>query len=180
MKAHVEAANVENGKRKIVLDQLSGDELEELVEYFYTGKCPRNEVAAALLKAADMYALRNLKEICEVILIQMLHLENALQMLVLGHLSNASRLKHSVYRLLTPHSDEVLKWAAFKDLMGTNTELCLKAIRYFSAAARNFDPLDFCHHCNITISVVIIITCKDQTGKLPNLSDRHVMCVDSL
>ena len=134
MKAHVQAANVENGKRKIVLDQLSGDELEELVEYFYTGKRTRNKVAAALLKAADMYDLRNLKEICEVILIQMLHLENALEMLVLGHLSHASRLKH--------YSDEVLKWAAFKDLMGTNTELCLKAMRYFSAAARNFDPLD--------------------------------------
>ena len=143
MADHVRAADVENGARKVKFDTLTGNELEALIEFFYLAKKPRNENAPALLRAADIYELSSLKEICEVILVDGINMHNAIERLVISHEAHAYRMKFRVYRFLTAHLDEVLKMAAYKDLVYTHTELSLEASKYLSAGACEFQMLDF-------------------------------------
>ena len=69
--------------------------VKQLVKFIYTGKVDKIDEnnAEDLLRAADQFLLSGMKEICEVFLMSKVNLDNAIEMLSLGHTYEAVGLK---------------------------------------------------------------------------------------
>merc|ERR1712029_502851 len=68
--------------------------LEDLLKYIYSGVAPNMEGhARELFAAADQYELQKLKELCELKLCSRLDISNCIELLILGDLHLAPKLK---------------------------------------------------------------------------------------
>ena len=69
--------------------------VQEVLKFIYTGKVDNmdEENAEDLFRAADQFLLQGMKKICELFLISKVNLENAIEMMALGHMYEAGELK---------------------------------------------------------------------------------------
>ena len=69
--------------------------VKQVVKFIYTGKVDKIDEnnAEDLLRASDQFLLGGMKKICEVFLMSKVNLDNAIEMLSLGHTYEAEGLK---------------------------------------------------------------------------------------
>ena len=79
-------ATIKDHKMKIV---------REIIKFIYTGKVDKinDKNAEALFKAANQFLLEGMKNICELYLMSKVTLDNAIDMMALGHVYQADGLK---------------------------------------------------------------------------------------
>jgi BTB/POZ domain len=93
-KAIFGAGMLESTKNEIRIQDFSAKTVKGMLQYIYTGQTESiEENAGELVKIADKYQVLGLKADCEVILGTDLTVQNAAEILILAHLSNALRLK---------------------------------------------------------------------------------------
>ena len=76
-----------------------------------------DEMSMELLRAADKYQLDKLKELCEANLCSILHVTNALELLVFGYLHNATRLKNAALKLVARNQATLSKTKVYQDFL---------------------------------------------------------------
>ncbi|KAL1440851.1 hypothetical protein MTO96_009149 [Rhipicephalus appendiculatus] len=109
--------------------------LHELLRFIYTGQAPNLEnMADALIAAADKYALERLKTMCEEALCMKLSVERAAEVLVLADLHNAAHLKaYTMDFISSTHAMEVVETAGWKTMIERQPHLIAET---FQALAR--------------------------------------------
>lgn len=84
----------EGTEKKVVIDDIEGRTLMELIRYVYSGKVHEiDSIATELLYAADKYDLQDLKPLCVESLALNIRVENALEIFVLADLHQERYLK---------------------------------------------------------------------------------------
>ena len=81
---------------KITINDISVDIMKAMVKFIYSGKVEEErgmEFYEELLKASDQYLLAGLKEMCQLRLMAEVSVDNAIQMMQLGHMCKAEDLK---------------------------------------------------------------------------------------
>ena len=81
---------------KITINDISVDIMKAMVKFIYSGKVEEErgmEFYEELLKASDQYLLAGLKEMCQLQLMAEVSVDNAIQMMKLGHMCEAGDLK---------------------------------------------------------------------------------------
>lgn len=131
LKAHFAHDTLEN-KYNIVETHLDTDVLKEVLTYIYTDKAPRlQEMADALLSAADFYHLPGLKNMSAEILYLGLTKENTLETLQLADLHSATYLTELTLDFIKYDNLDVIrqsdKWKSLKskDTLETLHDLSL-------------------------------------------------------
>ena len=73
-----------------------------VVQFIYTGKVDNinEENAEDLFLAADQFLLQGMKKICELFLASNVALENAIEMMALGHMYKADELKKAAKNVI--------------------------------------------------------------------------------
>ncbi|XP_011877875.1 PREDICTED: speckle-type POZ protein A-like [Vollenhovia emeryi] len=104
----------ESKKNHVIITDVSAKVLREVLRFIYTGKVANlNVMARDLLDAADKYALKRLKLLCEKALYNTLTRENAADMLILADLYCSDQLKSKVLDFMNICVD-VVHTAGFK------------------------------------------------------------------
>lgn len=98
----------ESLNKLIVLDDIDGEVLDELVRFIYTGRVSSlSTTADRLLVVADKYEIPALRWLCEKEIGLNLSIENAAQTLVLADMHQASQLKKHALIFITLHAQQV-------------------------------------------------------------------------
>ena len=76
--------------------------IKEILNFIYTGKVDNIDVENGedLLKAADQYLLPGMKKICEKFIVSLVTLENAIEMMAMGHMYGADELKSTAKKII--------------------------------------------------------------------------------
>ena len=76
--------------------------VKQVVKFIYSGRVDNIDEnnAEDLLRAADQFLLSGMKEICEVFLMSKVNLDNAIDMLSLGHTYEAEGLKEKAMDMI--------------------------------------------------------------------------------
>ena len=85
---------VETGK--ITINDISVDIMKAMVKFIYSGKVEEDKgmkFYEELLKVSDQYLLDGLKEMCQLRLMAEVSVDNAIQMMKLGHMCESEDLK---------------------------------------------------------------------------------------
>ncbi|XP_065206322.1 speckle-type POZ protein B-like [Planococcus citri] len=114
--------------------------LKELLRYIYTGKVEKLEdLAGGLLAAADKYDLTELKDMCEIELIENLSIENAANTLVLADLYRADELKSEAMNFVVSKSAKIMNTEAWDCLVAPRLQLVNEVCKALSHRLdRNF------------------------------------------
>ena len=93
---------VEGQSGKINIDNHKMGTMKEVVHFIYTGKVQKidEENAEELFKAANQFLLLRLKRICELFLMSKVALDNAIEMMALGHVYEAKDLKKTAKQII--------------------------------------------------------------------------------
>ena len=86
----------------MTIDDHKLETIKEILKFIYTGNVDNIDVENAedLLKAADQYLLPGMKRICEKFIIAKVTLENAIEMMALGHMCGADELKRTAKMII--------------------------------------------------------------------------------
>jgi len=94
MKTMLESNMKEKITGDIEIKNMDHEVLEDLLKYIYSGFAPNiEEHAVELFAAADQYQIEKLKELCELKLCSRLDIANCIELLILGDLHSAPKLK---------------------------------------------------------------------------------------
>ena len=111
----------ESAKSKVVIDDLTPQTVEGMLEYIYTGQVDRSK-ADQLIAAADKYGLEELRNICEDAIQESLNIKNAVDMLFLASLYGLTKLKAEALSLITKNK-EILKKSKTVDRLKNNPDM---------------------------------------------------------
>ena len=81
---------------KVTINDISVDIMKAMIKFIYSGKVEEDKgikFYKELLKASDQYLLAGLKEMCQLRLMAKVSVDNAIQMMKLGHMCKAEDLK---------------------------------------------------------------------------------------
>ena len=86
----------------MTIDDHKPETIEEVMKFIYTGKVDNIDVENSedLLKASDQYLLTGMKAICEKFIISKVTLENAIEMMVMGHMCGSGTLKMTAKKII--------------------------------------------------------------------------------
>lgn len=101
------------------------DVFEALLHFLYTGKTPVVDVEkmAALLTAADKYALHDLKTICAEKILTNINIETAADILILADLVRAEDLKMKTIQFIFANKSQVVQTESYKEMIKTHVHL---------------------------------------------------------
>ncbi|XP_057318193.1 speckle-type POZ protein-like [Microplitis mediator] len=123
---------IENKESKISISDITPEIFQKVLEYIYTDKVTGlDESNVELLKAADKYQLRSLKNTCEESLSKILALENAFYLMYLADLCNATHLLELTTNFLVANMKNVIDNPDFKDFEKLHPSLALKLTKKF-------------------------------------------------
>ena len=118
-KAAFENDTKEAKERKLEIEDLDSDTVEEMIKYMYSEKIDNIEMKSMnLLVAADKYDLPGLKKLCEESLMASVSTETVLDVFVFADVHNAERLKKMTKALIVQNGDEVVKQSGWKEKLG--------------------------------------------------------------
>merc|ERR1712098_181108 len=85
---------------------------EMMLRYIYTGHATIDPLAKELFAAADQYQLEKLKELCELKLCSRFDLSKCIDLLILGDLHNAQKLKAAALEFVSKnlHKMKASEW----------------------------------------------------------------------
>jgi len=122
-KTMLEADMKEKMNGDIEIKNMDKEVLEDLLKYIYSGVAPNIERhAGELFAAADLYQLEKLKEVCEVKLCSRFDLSNCIDLLILGDLHNAQKLKASALEFVSKNLQK-MKTSEWKQSLITHPAL---------------------------------------------------------
>ncbi|XP_014289777.1 inhibitor of Bruton tyrosine kinase, partial [Halyomorpha halys] len=117
--------------------------LEVLLDFIYTNEIPLTvatesfENIGKLLIVSDQLICNDLKEICEISLVNVLNLKNAATMLQISFVYNAPQLKRTVMQFISLNLDTLIENRVLDIL---NDEILLELDEYY----RNFNSVSYC------------------------------------
>lgn len=107
----------ESQENKVNITDFDEQVVEEMLNYMYTGVSENlNMMADKLLVAAEKYGLDELKDMSEVIMVENLSVENAIERLIFADLYQAHKLKSSAINYIVKKSMEVMQTKAWKNI----------------------------------------------------------------
>ncbi|XP_029702160.1 speckle-type POZ protein-like A isoform X2 [Takifugu rubripes] len=140
-------------QNRVDIADIEPDVFKEMMRFVYTGRAPNLEkMADNLLAAADKYALKRLKVMCEEALCNSLSVENVADTLILADLHSAEQLKAqaidfinrcSVLRQLgckdgknwnSNHATDIMETAGWKSMIQSHPHLVAEAFRALASA----------------------------------------------
>lgn len=105
----------ENLESRVVIEDFSYDEIQELLRYIYTGKVPKlQEQTNRLLVMSDKYDLTKLKTMCEQALGANLSIETAGGMLILADTYDAAQLKAHAMQFILSNATAAMETEQWK------------------------------------------------------------------
>lgn len=105
----------ENLESRVVIEDLSYDEVQELLRYIYTGKVPKlQEQTQRLLMMSDKYDLTELKTLCEQALGANLTYHTAGEMLILADTYDAAQLRTHALQFILNNANEIMETDQWK------------------------------------------------------------------
>lgn len=116
-------------KRRIVIDDLPGDTVEELLKYIYTDSSHNVEsFSQTLLAASDKYKLPGLKQHCEKHLVEILSPINVSDILLLSDNYGCKHLKKAALTYCGDNHSYIMKDSKWKTIEKENPDLFEEAI----------------------------------------------------
>ena len=97
----------------IEIKNMDHEVFEDLMKYIYSGVAPNIDAhPQELFAAADLYQLEKLKELCELKLCSRFDVSNCIDLLILGDLHNAKKLKVSALEFVSKnmHKMKTCEW----------------------------------------------------------------------
>ena len=93
---------MEAESREMTINDHMPETIKEVLKFIYTGNVDNidEENAEDLFKAADQYLLPGMKKICEKFIISLVTLENAIEMMAMGHMYRADELKKTAKMII--------------------------------------------------------------------------------
>ena len=87
---------------RIIINDHKVGTIEEVLHFIYTGKVKKmdEENVEDIFRAADQFLLKGLKRLCELFLMSRVTLDNAIEMLALGHMYSADELKKTAKQII--------------------------------------------------------------------------------
>lgn len=96
---------LENERSRVLIEDIDGEIMHEILRFIYTGKTQNIEkIADALLPAADKYCLERLKVQCEETLCTTIDKDNVVDTLILADLHSATQLRQQAIDFINTHS----------------------------------------------------------------------------
>jgi len=119
----------EESKRRVYIDDLESDVVEDMLTFIYTAESSNLETLAdQLLVAADKYDLTVFKAVCEDQLASTLTAQNAIEILIVAHHHDAKRLRASAISWIARHADRMLM--DWKQLEKYDMKLALETLKF--------------------------------------------------
>jgi len=112
-KTMLEADMKEKMSGEIEIKNMDHEVLDDLLKYIYSGVAPNIDAhSQKLFAAADQYQLEKLKELCELKLCSRFDVSNCIDLLILGDLYNAQKLKASALEFVSRniHKMKISEW----------------------------------------------------------------------
>merc|ERR1719234_2160952 len=114
---------IENHSKKVHIRDVNKEVFSELLKFIYTGSVSSEdslkEQARDILAAANKYQLDLLKKLCEAQLVSTLNASNCLDLLVLGALHEAAKLKMAALDFVSINSASLIETDGYKDFFQT-------------------------------------------------------------
>jgi len=123
----------ENRSKKVHIKDVKKAVFSELLHFIYTGKVSSDdslkEQAREILASANMYQLDLLKKLCEAHLVSTLNASNCLDLLVLGDLHQATRLKKAALNSVSMNLASLIEKDVYKDFLKQYPELVFEVTK---------------------------------------------------
>ena len=124
LKAMIMSNMKESKESRLVIDDFDEDTIESLLKYLYSGKVASlDKQARDLLVAAEKYDLAGLKAICEGNLAQHVNLENAIDLILLADMHNATGLKNYILKYVSGSGTAITKKRENIEKLKNNPEI---------------------------------------------------------
>jgi len=115
-RAMFQADMTEAASKRVDIQDLASDVVNDMLVYIYTGNTPNlSRVAGELLGAADKYQLEQLKALCEERLCSSLEIGNCVTYLVLGDMYQAHQLKRMALSFVVKNMSSVVRSKDWKE-----------------------------------------------------------------
>ncbi|XP_073838078.1 protein roadkill-like [Musca autumnalis] len=109
---------------RIQIDDIDAKVIEEMLNYiYYTGKEIHQEIVKDLFCAAQRYALKDLKMICEKMLMETMSVSTISDTLLFAHHHSNQRLKKNAVTFIIHNIKDVIETSSWKDLQETDAKL---------------------------------------------------------
>ena len=109
---------IEQTENRVDMEEIDSEIGQELLRFIYSGKVNNlEERTRELLAGANMYALQELKAMCEEVLIEEITHDNVGEMLVIADKYKADYLKQKAIDYLTLHAKDIVNTDVFKNQM---------------------------------------------------------------
>jgi len=133
----LESGMKESTIKVIELEYIDVDILEAILKYIYGGEINNLEKDAVdLLKAAGMFIIEDLKNICEkYLLANYMKLDNVIDVVVMAETHSADHLKKAAMEMIVANNDDIVKQVGWKEKLANSSKLLL--IEIFEAMAAN-------------------------------------------
>ncbi|KAK8780760.1 hypothetical protein V5799_017899 [Amblyomma americanum] len=120
---------LENLQGQVFVTDIEYEVFGEMLRFIYTGRSPNlDNMAHALMVAADKYGLLTLRDECEDALIENLSFESAAFSLIVGDKLNATILRHYSLNFICANLCEVMKTDGWCTLVDDHIDLVLDVI----------------------------------------------------
>ena len=119
----------EKTSKEIIIDDFSSDAVSKMLTFIYTGDCDVNEgpgLAEELLRLADKYNLRTLKNICLNTLQFILDIDNCVKFLIIGDMCQAKSLKEMAVQMVIENKAKIISTHEWKEFTKNHLELALE------------------------------------------------------
>ena len=123
---------LEKQSKEVNISDISLPAMEELLRFIYTDKFfyfDDDSDYHDLLRAADKYAVKDLKIECENKICDDLSLKNVVKCLILADQHNAHRLKAKSIEFIVKNAKNFVEESEFKEMMQKNSELSYEIFR---------------------------------------------------
>ena len=123
---------VESQSGVVNIDDLDGEILCHLLNYIYTARANLTNdteptIVKQLMMAADKYAIKSLKKICEKSLGKQLNVDNVVDLLLCADACSARILKENAVKFMKEH--KVIQSTNFRDIELTHPKLTIEVLR---------------------------------------------------
>jgi len=132
----------ENKTNVVNLKDIEPKILEEMLHYIHTGETTNiRRIARKLLAAADFYQLDQLKTSCQEVLSETLDAENSIELLILGDLYSAPKLRKNALKFVSENMTAVSSSCDWKEKLAEYPSLQSEIIESLMEVLSMYDTI---------------------------------------